>query len=243
MGIKLIMTGLMLGVGCTRNSLAKRRGTVCCHAEQINRCLFALSCYLWVDLNGVNRLISQANGEHFNRCLRFGKYNYFLLKTATPRNSFKNFTLSWCNLFSQNNYDPFLKPMALGKLLIASVSWVDFFINFLKLNKEIAFLFSRVLRCSLFFECTKSFQTIHCRYNLRKQMLKISASRNYEVLFVLAALFFKFCSLFFVMGQNVKRRLVVRSNDERRHSTMIFSENVAVTEELRGFVRIGGSLF
>ena len=61
-------------------------------------------------------------------------------------------------------------------------------------------------------------------------MLKISASRNYEVLFVLAALFFKFCSLFFVLGQNVKRRLVVRSNDERRHSTMIFSENVAVTE-------------
>ena len=32
------------------------------------------------------------------------------------------------------------------------------------------------------------------------------------------------------MGQNVKRRLVVSSNDDRRHSTMIFSENVAVTE-------------
>ena len=59
---------------------------------------------------------------------------------------------------------------------------------------------------------------------------KFSASRNYEVLFVLAALFFKFCSVFFVMSQNVKRRLVVRSNDDRRHSTMIFSENVAVTE-------------
>ena len=128
--------------------------------------------------------------------------------------------------------------MALGKLLNASVSWVDFFINFLKLNKEIAFLFSRVLRCSLFFECTKSFQTIHCRYNLRKQMLKISASRNYEVLFVLAALFFKFCSLFFVMGQNVKRRLVVRSNDDRRHSTMIFSENVAVTEMSKQIIKV-----
>ena len=61
-------------------------------------------------------------------------------------------------------------------------------------------------------------------------MLKISASRNYEVLFVLAALFFKFCSLFFVMCQNVKRRLVVRSNDDGRRSTTIFSENVAVTE-------------
>ena len=128
--------------------------------------------------------------------------------------------------------------MALGKLLNASVSWVDFFINFLKLNKEIAFLFSRVLRCSLFFECTKSFQTIHCRYNLQKQMLKISASRNYEVLFVLAALFFKFCSLFFVMGQNVKRRLVVRSNDDRRHSTMIFSENVAVTEMSKQIIKV-----
>ena len=102
---------------------------------------------------------------------------------------------------------------------------------FLKLNKEIAFLFSRVLRCSLFFECTKSFQTILCRYHLRKQMSKISATRNYEVLFVLLALFFKFCSLFFVLCQNVKLRgLVVRSNDDRRHSTTIFSENVAVTE-------------
>ena len=28
----------------------------------------------------------------------------------------------------------------------------------------------------------------------------------------------------------MKRRLVVRSNDDRRHSTTIFSENVAVTE-------------
>jgi len=101
---------------------------------------------------------------------------------------------------------------------------------FLKLNKEIAFLFSRVLRCSLFFECTKSLQTILGRYHLRKQMSKISATRNYEVLFVLPALFFQFCSRFFVMCQNVKRRLVVRSNDDRRHSTTIFSENVAVTE-------------
>ena len=41
---------------------------------------------------------------------------------------------------------------------------------------------------------------------------------------------FKICSLFFVMCQKVKRRLVVRSNDDRRHSTTIFSENVAVTE-------------
>ena len=61
-------------------------------------------------------------------------------------------------------------------------------------------------------------------------MSKISATRNYEVLFVLAALFLKFCSLFFVMCQNVKRRLVVRSNDDGRRSTTIFSENVAVTE-------------
>ena len=30
------------------------------------------------------------------------------------------------------------------------------------------------------------------------------------------------------MCQNVKRRLVVRSNDDRRHSTMIFSENFAI---------------
>ena len=41
---------------------------------------------------------------------------------------------------------------------------------------------------------------------------------------------FKICFLFFVMCQKVKRRLVVRSNDDRRHSTTIFSENVAVTE-------------
>ena len=32
------------------------------------------------------------------------------------------------------------------------------------------------------------------------------------------------------MCQNVKRRLVVRSNDDDRRSTTIFSENVAVTE-------------
>ena len=32
------------------------------------------------------------------------------------------------------------------------------------------------------------------------------------------------------MCQNVKRRLVVRSNDDGRRSTTIFSENVAVTE-------------
>ena len=50
------------------------------------------------------------------------------------------------------------------------------------------------------------------------------------------------------MCQNVKRRLVVRSNDDRRHSTMIFSENVAVTEiskqiiEVLSFLRSGESL-
>ena len=32
------------------------------------------------------------------------------------------------------------------------------------------------------------------------------------------------------MCQNVKRRLVVRSNGDRRHSTMIFSGNVVVVE-------------
>ena len=32
------------------------------------------------------------------------------------------------------------------------------------------------------------------------------------------------------MCQNVKRRLVVRSNDDGRRSTTIFGENVAVTE-------------
>ena len=109
---------------------------------------------------------------------------------------------------------------------------------FLKLNKEIAFLFSRVLRCSFFFECTKSFQTIFCRYYLREQMSKISATRNYEVLFVWAAFFFQFCSLFFVMCQNVKLRLVVRSNDDRRHSTTIFSENVAVTEISKQIIEV-----
>ena len=111
---------------------------------------------------------------------------------------------------------------------------------FLKLNKEIAFLFSRVLRCSLFFECTKSFQTILCRYYLRKQMSKISATctMNYEVLFVLAALFLTFCSLFFFMCQNVKRRLVVRANDDRRHSTTIFSENVAVTKISKQIIEV-----
>ena len=109
---------------------------------------------------------------------------------------------------------------------------------FLKLNKEIPFLFSRVLRCSLLFECTRSFQTIFCRYYLRKQMLKISATKTYEVLFVWAALFLKFCSLFFVMCQKVKRRLVVRSNDDRRHSTTIFSENVAVTEISKQIIEI-----
>ena len=109
---------------------------------------------------------------------------------------------------------------------------------FLKLNKEIPFLFSRVLRCSLLFECTRSFQTIFCRYYLRKQMLKISATKTYEVLFVWAALFLKFCSLFFVMCQKVKRRLVVRSNDDRRHSTTIFSESVAVTEISKQIVEV-----
>ena len=59
---------------------------------------------------------------------------------------------------------------------------------------------------------------------------------------------FKICSLFFVMCQKVKRRLVVRSNDDRRHSTTIFSENVAVTEiskqiiEVLSFLRSGESL-
>ena len=172
MGIKLIVTGLMLGVGCTRNSLAKRRGTVSCHAEQINRCLFALSCYLWVDLNGINRLISQSDGEHFNVCLmhfrflQFGKYNYFLIKTATP--IVLKISLWVGAICFLKKIKIHFKVHGFGKLLHASVSWVDFFINFLKLNKEIAFLFSRVLRCSLFFECTKSFQTILCRYYLPK---------------------------------------------------------------------------
>ena len=59
---------------------------------------------------------------------------------------------------------------------------------------------------------------------------------------------FEICSLFFVMCQKVKRRLVVRSNDDRRHSTTIFSENVAVTEiskqiiEVLSFLRSGESL-
>ena len=43
-------------------------------------------------------------------------------------------------------------------------------------------------------------------------------------------LFLNFFLVFSFMSQNVKRRLVVRSNDDRRHSTTIFSENVAVTE-------------
>ena len=51
-------------------------------------------------------------------------------------------------------------------------------------------------------------------------------------------IFFKFCSVFFVMCQNVKRRLVVRSNDDRRHSTMIFSENVAVTEISKQIIEV-----
>ena len=69
-------------------------------------------------------------------------------------------------------------------------------------------------------------------------MLKISATKTYEVLFVWAALFLKFCSLFFVMCQKVKRRLVVRSNDDRRHSTTIFSESVAVTEISKQIVEV-----
>ena len=108
---------------------------------------------------------------------------------------------------------------------------------FLKLNKEIPFLFSRVLRCSLLFECTRSFQTIFCRYYLRKQMLKISATKTYEVLFVWAALFLKFCSLFFVMCQKVKRRLVVRSNDDRR-LLLRFLASVAVTEISKPIIEV-----
>ena len=49
---------------------------------------------------------------------------------------------------------------------------------------------------------------------------------------------FKICSLFFVMCQNVKRKLVVRSNDDRRHSTTIFSENVAVTEISKQIIEV-----
>ena len=49
---------------------------------------------------------------------------------------------------------------------------------------------------------------------------------------------FKICSLFFVMCQKVKRRLVVRSNDDRRHSTTIFSESVAVTEISKQIVEV-----
>ena len=40
------------------------------------------------------------------------------------------------------------------------------------------------------------------------------------------------------MCQKVKRRLVVRSNDDRRHSTTIFSENVAVTEISKQIIEI-----
>ena len=49
---------------------------------------------------------------------------------------------------------------------------------------------------------------------------------------------FKICSLFFVMCQNVKRRLVVRSNDDGRRSTTIFSENVAVTEISKQIIEV-----
>ena len=49
---------------------------------------------------------------------------------------------------------------------------------------------------------------------------------------------FKICFLFFVMYQKVKRRLVVRSNDDRRHSTTIFSESVAVTEISKQIVEV-----
>ena len=49
---------------------------------------------------------------------------------------------------------------------------------------------------------------------------------------------FKFCSIFSFMCQNVKRRLVVRSNDDHRHSTMIFSENVAVTEISKQIIEV-----
>ena len=40
------------------------------------------------------------------------------------------------------------------------------------------------------------------------------------------------------MCQNVKRRLVVRSNDDRRRSTKIFSENVAVTEISKQIIEV-----
>ena len=40
------------------------------------------------------------------------------------------------------------------------------------------------------------------------------------------------------MSENVKRRLVVRSNDDRRHSTTIFRENVAVTEISKQIIEV-----
>ena len=40
------------------------------------------------------------------------------------------------------------------------------------------------------------------------------------------------------MCQNVKRRLVVRSNDDGRRSTTIFSENVAVTEISKQIIEV-----
>ena len=40
------------------------------------------------------------------------------------------------------------------------------------------------------------------------------------------------------MSQNVKRRLAVRSNDDRRHSTTIFRENVAVTEISKQIIEV-----
>ena len=101
---------------------------------------------------------------------------------------------------------------------------------FLKLNKEMAVLFSCVLRCPLLFECTKSFQTIRCRYSPAETNVKNFSHKDLRGCVRMGGPLFKICSLFLVMCQKVKRRLVVRSNDDRRHSTTIFSERVAVTE-------------
>ena len=122
--------------------------------------------------------------------LQFGEYNNFLIKTATPILFITNFPFKLVQFVFTKQLRSIFKVHGLRETS-ACFGIVSCFLYsfFLKLNKEIAFLFSRVLRCFLFFECTKSFQTILCRYHLRKQMSKISATRNYEVLFVLAALF------------------------------------------------------
>ena len=50
--------------------------------------------------------------------------------------------------------------------------------------------------------------------------------------------FLNFVPFFSFMCQNVERRLVVRSNDDRRHSTTIFSESVAVTEISKQIIEV-----